>query len=75
MIDEADMTGRLSRAELAEKLKVAPNTIYRWEKRGISPVKPKRIIRTKELVYADEDVDIYLKWMDVTEDAGDSRRV
>jgi DNA-binding XRE family transcriptional regulator len=53
---EQQMAGRLSRAEVAERIGVKPTTIYRWEKRRISPVTPLRHQRTKQLIYTEEDV-------------------
>jgi transcriptional regulator with XRE-family HTH domain len=61
------MSGRLSRAELAARLDVSPNTIWRWEKVGKSPVIPKKVKRTGEVYYTEEDVEILLKWMDEVE--------
>lgn len=57
------MTTVIRRKELAERLKVRPNTIWRWEKSGKSPVKPKKLLRTGEVVYSEEDVAAYEKWM------------
>lgn len=62
------MTGRLSRAELAKRVGRSPNTIYRWEKRGISPVRPRKVKRTREVIYTEEDAKILLAWMNALED-------
>jgi transcriptional regulator with XRE-family HTH domain len=61
------MSGRLSRAELAERLDVSPNTIWRWEKANKSPVTPTKVKRTGEVFYTEEDVEILLKWMNEVE--------
>jgi predicted site-specific integrase-resolvase len=63
------MTGRLTRAEVAGRIGVRPITIYRWEKRGISPVTPRRVLRTNELIYSEEDVAALEAWMHRTEPA------
>jgi hypothetical protein len=63
------MSGRLTRAEIAKRIGVKPLTIYRWEKRGISPVSPRRVLRTNELVYTEEDVATFQDWMNKTEPA------
>jgi predicted site-specific integrase-resolvase len=64
---EDDMADRLTRNDVAKRIGVKPITIYRWEKRGISPVTPHRIIRTNELVYTEEDVAVFETWMNKTE--------
>ena len=63
------MAERLTRAQVAEKIGVNPATILRWEKRGISPVVPKRHLRTRQLIYSDEDIPKYQEWMSKTEPA------
>jgi len=45
----------MTRNEVAKVIGVTPATIYRWEKRGISPANPKRHLRTKQLIYSDDD--------------------
>jgi transcriptional regulator with XRE-family HTH domain len=57
------MSERIKRHELAKRLGVAPNTIYRWEKRGVSPVTPRKLKRTKEVDYAKEDEMTLRDWM------------
>lgn len=64
------MPGHLSRKQLAERLGVKPDTIYRWEKRADCPVRPKRLVRTRELLYCEEDVLKYEAWMNKTEEVG-----
>jgi hypothetical protein len=65
--DEAGaLTDRLTRVQVAARIGVKPNTIYRWEKRGVSPVHPHRIKRTNELVYAEEDIETFRAWMNQT---------
>ena len=61
------MSGRLSRAELAEKLGVRPNTIWRWEKAEKSPVTPHKVKRTGEVFYTNEDVETLRAWMNEEE--------
>lgn len=63
------MAERLTRAQVAKELGVNPATILRWEKRGISPVTPKRHVRTRQLIYSEEDIPKYRAWMDQTETA------
>lgn len=63
------MTRKLSRKEVAKEIGVSTTTLYRWEKRGISPVTPKRLVRTNELIYTADDVETLRAWMNRTEDA------
>ena len=67
------MIGRLFRKEIAKRLGVTPNTIYRWEQRPDCPVRPKRLKRTQELIYEEEDVERYRAWMDELENARKGR--
>jgi transcriptional regulator with XRE-family HTH domain len=55
--------GVIRRKELADRLGVWPNTIWRWEKKGKSPVKPKKLVRTGEVVYSEDDVKVLKQWM------------
>lgn len=59
---------KYTRTEVAEQLSVTPTTIYRWEKAKKSPVVPRRVRRTRELIYTKEDVDILRDWMDELEE-------
>jgi DNA-binding transcriptional MerR regulator len=54
-----------SRREFAERLGVHPQTIYRWERDGHVPP-PKRLKRTQQCQYTDDDFEIYRKWRDAT---------
>jgi DNA-binding transcriptional MerR regulator len=63
------MAGRLTRAQVAKELGVNPATILRWEKRGVSPVVPKRHVRTRQLIYSEDDIPVYRAWMEKTETA------
>lgn len=59
----------LRRADVAKEIGVSPATILRWEKRGISPVTPKRLVRTRQLLYSEDDIPKYREWMNKTEEA------
>ena len=59
----------MTRNEVAKKIGVDPNTILRWEKKRISPVRPKRTLRTGRLVYPSNAVQSFKLWMNKTEDA------
>lgn len=58
-----------TRAQVAEALGVCTTTIYRWEKRADCPIKPKRLKRTGELRYTQEDVDALKAWANELEEA------
>ncbi len=49
------MAERYTLKQVAKMIKVHYITIYRWEKRGLV-AGPKRLARTKERVYFDEDI-------------------
>ena len=63
------MSTLFTRANVAEQLGVCPTTIYRWEKSKNSPVSPKKLKRTGQLRYTQEDVDTLRAWMNELEDA------
>ena len=53
----------LRRKDVAELIGVAPITLYRWEKKGLSPAMPRRLERNNELIYTEEDVKVLKEWM------------
>jgi transcriptional regulator with XRE-family HTH domain len=57
------MSAKIYRKDLAKRLGVWPNTIWRWEKANKSPVKPKKLVRTNQVVYTEEDAKTLEKWM------------
>jgi len=63
------MVERLTRAQVAKEIGVNPATILRWEKRGISPVVPKRHLRTRQLIYSEDDIPKFKEWMNRVEPA------
>ena len=63
------MDKQLHRKEVAKELGISEQTLYRWEKEGRSPVTPKRLLRTRELLYQQSDVETLRAWMDRTEEA------
>ena len=63
------MGNLLTRAEVAKELGICPTTIYRWEASKISPVVPKRLKRSKQLRYTQENVETLREWMNEVEDA------
>ena len=63
------MDKQLRRREVAKALGISEQTLYRWEKNGRSPVKPKRLVRTRELLYQESDVEKLRAWMNRTEEA------
>lgn len=60
------MSTLLTREQIAERVGVTPTTIYRWEKRGISPVTPIRLMRTNQLRYPEEAVAKLLAFKEET---------
>ena len=57
----------LTVAEVALLLRLHPTTIYRWEKRGISPVTPIRLVRTRQLRYPEDAVETLRAFKEETE--------
>lgn len=53
----------LRRKHVAAALGVDPNTIYRWERDGISPVRPRRNRRTGQVIYPQDAVARLRAWM------------
>ena len=62
------MSTQHTREQVAEALGICPTTIYRWEKRGISPVVPKRLKRSRQLRYSQEDIEKLRTWMNEVEE-------
>ena len=60
------MAQALTRKQVAERLGVAPLTIYRWEKSGKSPARPQRLVRNGRLIYSEADVQALQTWMNAT---------
>jgi excisionase family DNA binding protein len=56
---------RYTLTQVAEMVSIHKQTIYRWEKAGRIP-QVKRLARTKERIYTDEDVDKIKEYRDRT---------
>jgi len=59
--------GNHRRKEVAELLKVSQGTLYRWERDKKIP-RVKRLKRTGELLYTDEDIEKIRAFMETVED-------
>ncbi|HEY3917358.1 MAG TPA: hypothetical protein VGL83_06180 [Stellaceae bacterium] len=59
----ADEPKELTRAQVAEGIGFDPNTIWRWEDKGISPVTPTRDLRTGRLFYPEDSIDKFKDWL------------
>lgn len=58
-----------TRDEVAKQLEVCATTIYRWEKRSDCPIKPKRLKRSKQLRYTQDDIEALKNWANELEEA------
>lgn len=56
---------RYTLTQVAEMVSIHKQTIYRWEKAGRIP-QVKRLARTKERIYTDEDVEKIKEYRDRT---------
>ena len=66
------MSALFTRAEVAKELGICSTTLYRWEKVSkISPVTPKKLKRSGQLRYTQEDIQILRAWMNELEDAAE----
>ncbi len=61
------MQAKHTMGQAAKLLGVSKSTLYRWEKTG-KIAAPKRLSRTKERIYTDEDIAKIREWKDRTED-------
>jgi DNA-binding transcriptional MerR regulator len=58
-------------AEAAAKVGVHKMTLYRWEKSGkIRPAK--RLARTNERIFTDEDIEQIIRWKETVIDPADA---
>jgi transcriptional regulator with XRE-family HTH domain len=53
----------VTRAYVAECLGVSQQTIARWERSGVSPIRARRTVRTKQLRYTLADIEAYKEWL------------
>ena len=65
------MQARYTMAQAAVKIGVHKMTLYRWEKSGKVRA-AKRLARTNERIYTDEDIELIIRWKEAVIDPAEA---